>query len=336
MTLPPAGAGGGIAEKRPGWAAGSHTSRPFRHRVHDRTVDAAPAWSRPVRTSDTGVVTPPPPPPPPVPHEPVTADAPVRIRRPLLTQSWLDVTFLHWDADPADVEGVLPPGTFPDTLNGVTYVGLVAFRVHRAGWFRLPAVPYLGSFPETNVRLYTVDTHGRRGVVFCSLDASRLVPVVLGRAGFGMPYMWSRMAIRTGDETVTYLSSRRWPGPRGARSRITVRVGEHISRPTELEHFLTARWGLHSTLFDRPLYLPNTHPRWPLHRAGLVTCEQDLLAAAGLPQPAGEPVSILYSPGVPARFARAARPSGIPAPRLPYGASRPSFGSHHRFRRRHR
>ncbi|WP_367320228.1 YqjF family protein [Streptomyces sp. HUAS ZL42] len=253
-------------------------------------------------------------PPAPVPPDPITADAPVPIARPLLTQSWLDLTFLHWAADPADVAGLLPAGTVPDTLDGVTYVGLVAFRMHRVGWFRLPGVPYLGSFPETNVRLYSVDEHGRRGVVFRSLDASRLLPVAVARTGFRMPYLWSRMAVRADGDTVTYTSSRRWPGPRGARSRITVRVGERIEEPTELEHFLTARWGMHSTFFGRPMYLPNAHPRWPLHRADLVECEEDLVTAAGLPQPTGAPVSVLYSPGVPARFDRPARPAGIPTP----------------------
>lgn len=95
---------------------------------------------------------------------------------PLMTQSWLDLAFLHWAADPADVAPLLPDGTVPDTLDGVTYVGLVAFRMHRIGWFRLPGIPYLGTFPETNVRLYSRDAHGRRGVVFRSLDASRLIP----------------------------------------------------------------------------------------------------------------------------------------------------------------
>lgn len=250
---------------------------------------------------------------------PITADAPEAIARPLLTQSWLDLTFLHWAVEPGDVAGLLPSGTVPDTLDGVTYVGLVAFRMHKVGWLRLPGVPYLGSFPETNVRLYSVDRHGRRGVVFRSLDASRLLPVAVGRIGFRMPYLWSRMAIETrtdddGGDVVTYTSSRRWPGPRGARSRIVVRVGERIDEPTGLEHFLTARWGMHGAFFGRSMFLPNAHPRWPLHRAELVKCEEDLVVAAGLPVPVGPPVSVLYSPGVPARFGRPARPAGIPTP----------------------
>ncbi|MCW2869399.1 MAG: hypothetical protein JWL99_719 [Streptomyces oryziradicis] len=246
--------------------------------------------------------------------EPITPASLRSTPNPLLTQSWLDLAFVHWAVDPADVAPFLPAGTVPDTLDGVTYVGLVAFRMHRVGWFRLPGVPYLGTFPETNVRLYAVDTHGRRGVVFRSLDASRLIPVAVARTAFRLPYLWSRMTIRRSGDSITYTSTRRWPGPRGAHSRITVRVGEPIAEPTELEHFLTARWGMHNTFFGRPMYLPNTHPRWPLHRADVLECEEDLVVAAGLPEPAGEPASVLYSPGVPVRFGRPGRPGGIPTP----------------------
>lgn len=246
--------------------------------------------------------------------EPVTATPTRALRGSLLTQSWLDLTFLHWAADPADVAPLLPPGTRPDVLDGVTYVGLVAFRMHRVGWLRMPGVPYLGTFPETNVRLYSVDAHGRRGVVFRSLEAARLLPVATARLGFRLPYVWARMAIEHDGGTIVYTSSRRWPGPRGAHSRISVRVSEPIQEPTELEHFLTARWGLHSDFFGRPLYLPNTHPRWPLHRAELTECSENLVLAAGLPRPVGPPVSVLYSPGVPVRFGWPMRPAGLPTP----------------------
>ncbi|CAM5260355.1 hypothetical protein STENM36S_05077 [Streptomyces tendae] len=117
----------------------------------------------------------------------VTPDAPAPIRLPLLTQEWLDLAFVHWAVEPAAVAGLMPRGTVPDTHDGLTYVGLVAFRMHRVGWFRLPGVPYLCSFPETNVRLYSVDAHGRRGVVFRSMDASRLVPAPDGGPASGCP-----------------------------------------------------------------------------------------------------------------------------------------------------
>jgi uncharacterized protein YqjF (DUF2071 family) len=236
--------------------------------------------------------------------EPITPDPP-ELRGPtLLSQSWLDAAFLHWEAATDAVAGLLPPGTEPDTFEGRTYVGLVAFRMHRIGWLGLPGLPYLGTFPETNVRLYSVDGQGRRGVVFRSLDASRLLPVLVARSAFRLPYVWSSMGVRRSGSTVSYVSRRRlFDGP-GAVCDLEVAIGEPLSEPSYLEHFLTARWGLHCTLRGRLAYLPNAHPRWPLHRARVLSLREDLVAHAGLPAPTGDPVSVLWSPGVPVRFGR--------------------------------
>ena len=143
--------------------------------------------------------------------------------------------------------------------------------------------------------------------MFCSLDAARLLPALLGRAAVRLPYQWSGMRVRRRGDVISYASRRRWPRP-GARLQLALRVSERLDRPSDLEHFLTARWGLHTAWYrGRVRYLPNEHPRWPLHAATLVCLEEDLLATAGLPAPAGEPASVLYSPGVAVRM-------GAPAP----------------------
>ncbi len=191
--------------------------------------------------------------------EPITADPAREIPDTLLTQSWLDLSFLHWAADPADVAPLLPPGTVPDTLDGITYIGLVAFRMHRVGWFKTPGIPYLGTFPETNVRLYSVDHHGRRGVVFRSLEASRLLPVAFARSAFRLPYTWARMTIHREGDTITYSSRRRWPGPRGARSRITVRIGG-ADRGAHSARALPDRPLGHAQRFLWPTRVPTQHP----------------------------------------------------------------------------
>jgi uncharacterized protein YqjF (DUF2071 family) len=233
--------------------------------------------------------------------EPVTPTAPRPAGRTVFTQGWRDVAFLHWRVEPAAVAPLLPPGTRPDVHDGTSWVGLIPFRMRRIGLLGSPGLPYLGSFLETNVRLYSVDEQGRRGVVFRSLDADRLLPVLTARA-LGLPYLWARMrADRVGDR-LTYTSARRWPGPRGAGTRLTVRVGGRITEPGPLEHFLTGRWGLHQTTLGRTAYWPNEHPAWPLHAAELVGCTEDLLAAAGLPGLPGPPDSVLFSPGVDVRF----------------------------------
>jgi uncharacterized protein len=237
-----------------------------------------------------------------MPVEPVTPTTPRPVRVPLLSQWWRHLTFLHWPVAPDDVAPLLPPDTVPDTLDGRTYVGLVAFLMDRVGPFAGPGLAYLGRFCETNVRLYTRDAAGRRGVAFRSLDAARLLPALVGRTAVGLPYTWARMSLHHEPGLVDYRSRRRWPRPRGTSSHIRVAVGEPIGTPTELELFLTARWGLHVSRHGRTRYLPNDHPQWPLHTAELLHCDGNLIRAASLPQPTGAPVSVLYSPGVPVRF----------------------------------
>lgn len=234
--------------------------------------------------------------------EPVDCAPAQRFRRAVLGQRWENLTFLHWPVAPELVAPLLPVGTRPDTLDGVSYVGLIGFRMVGLGLGRGPGVPYFGSFHETNVRLYSVDHTGRRAVVFRSLDASRLVPVLVARATLRLPYLWSRMSLERDGDHYTYRCRRRWPGPAGTTSRMVVRVGAPIAEPTPLEHFVTARWGLHTRAYGRTLHLPNWHPRWPLHRAELRHLDDELVAAAGLPPPAGPPASVLFSPGVPVRF----------------------------------
>ena len=179
-----------------------------------------------------------------------------------------------------------------------------------AGVGRGPAVPRLGTFAETNVRLYSVDETGRRGVVFLSLEAARLAVALGARLTFGLPYTWARMRVHRDAGLVTYQSRRRWPGPRGAGGRIVVRPGVAIDTDP-LAAFLTARWGLHTRWLGRTLYVPNHHEPWPLHAAELVHLDDSLVAAAGLPGLTGRPPdSVLWSPGVRTVFG------------LPYDAAR--------------
>ena len=228
--------------------------------------------------------------------EALTPTSPRPVRRTVFSQAWRDVAFVHWALDPALVAPLLPAGVRPDELDGATQVGLIAFRMRGIGIGPSPGIPYFGSFLETNVRLYTVDGQGHRGVFFLSLDATRLAPVLVARA-LGVPYSWARMSAREQD----YRARRRWPRP-AATSRLTVRAGAAVTEPTELERFVTARWGLHLSGRGGTAYWPNEHAEWPLHRAELVHLDDGLVAATGLPRPAGPPSSVLWSPGVRVRF----------------------------------
>ena len=226
------------------------------------------------------------------------------VRRAVFTQHWGDLTMLHWPVAPEVVAPLLPAGTEPDVLDGVTYVGLVPFVMSRVRILGTPPLPYLSRFAETNVRLYAFDpASGRRGVVFRSLEAARLLPVVAAKASYRLPYLWAQMSVRHGPDTVSYQTRRRWPGPRGAGGTVRVRKGPPFAAD-ELALFLTARWGLFSSWYGgRTAFAPVDHGAWPLHHAELLDLDDDLVVAAGLPAPHGEP-HVLWTPGVRVRIGR--------------------------------
>lgn len=241
--------------------------------------------------------------------EPVRAVAPVLPRPHLMRQRWSDVVFLHWAVEPASVARYFPPGVRPDLYDGRTYVGLVPFRMVGAGLAHGPAVPWAGTFLETNVRLYSVDESGRRGIVFLSLDTDRFVVAAGARAVFGLPYRWAAMRFDADDDTRTYTALSRWPGVR-ATSRIRVRArDETVDSP--LDRFLTARWGLHVGHVGRTWYVPNEHPTWPLRGADLVDLDDGLVASVGLGDLADRrPDHVAFSDGVDVRFATPRRVTG--------------------------
>jgi uncharacterized protein YqjF (DUF2071 family) len=87
------------------------------------------------------------------------------------------------------------------------------------------------------------------------------------------------------------------------RSAIDVRVtGDVAAGP--LEHFLTARWGLHLTdRRGRSRYWPNAHGTWTLRSAEVTRLDDGILTAAGFGDLAAtEPDSVLFSEGVDATF----------------------------------
>ncbi len=237
--------------------------------------------------------------------EAVTPEPPRRLRARLLRQYWDDVAMAHWPVDPEQVAPLLPAGCRPDTLDGRTYVGLIGFRMVKLGFGPGPGLPWLGTFLETNVRLYTVDRLGRRGVYFCSLDAQRALPVLGARLALRLPYEWSQMSLERHGDELTYRCRRLLPRP-AAQGSMTVRVGEPMAEPSALDHFLTARWGLHVRWYGgRTLYLPNRHEQWPLAAASLIRLDDDpiggLLGRARFAV-GGEPVSVVFAPRVQVEF----------------------------------
>jgi uncharacterized protein YqjF (DUF2071 family) len=121
--------------------------------------------------------------------------------------------------------------------------------------------------------------------------------VVGARLAFGLPYRWTRMSYEATDDVHTYAAQLR-PAGSTTSSRIVVRAGAR-RQSSELDHFLSARWGLHVHWWGRTLYVPNHHEAWPVHDAELLELDDGLVASAGLPGLTNRPPDHLgFSPGV--------------------------------------
>jgi uncharacterized protein YqjF (DUF2071 family) len=208
---------------------------------------------------------------------------------------WKHLTFLHWRYDSALIARFLPAGLDVDVFEGSAWVGLTPFVIE----IRPPLFPSAIAlrFPETNVRTYVRAPGGGAGVWFFSLDAARKVAVHGARALYHLPYKLADMSVECNPGAVHYVSSRRDPG--GAYANILIEPDDALTpvEACDLDHFLTARWRLFTVLRGGLGYVQVEHPPWPLARARVLSIEQNLIPAAGLPAPQGPPV-VHYSHGV--------------------------------------
>jgi len=240
------------------------------------------------------------------PRQPLSSTCPTPIGRAWLRNRWDDLTFVHWAYAPEEVQALLPDGLRVDTFEGQAWVSLVPFTMRRAGPSLLPPLPWISTFAETNVRTYVVDSAGHRAVWFLSLDASRLPVVAFARWAIGFPYVWSSMTVdRVGQRWSYTTTTRRWPRRPAATTQLVVDVGERIE-PTELDVFLTARWGTVARWGGRLRHHPVDHPPWVLHDTDIVELADTALTACGLSRPDSDPV-VRWAEPLDARFGRPVR-----------------------------
>lgn len=229
---------------------------------------------------------------------------------PVWRQQWLEFLSLHWAYPPEAVEHLLPAEVTLDTFEGQAWVGLTPLLMNDVAPIGLPSLPWLGRFPEINLRTYVRGPDGEDGLWFFSLEAARLPFVLAARAIYGVPYVWASMRVEQPEERVRHYESRRcWPGSAGALVDTTVEVGEAMAEGEvgELDIFLTGRWRAYSVHPVAGLLVTDVgHPAWPLHRASVHHLEETVMAAAGLPSRSDPPL-VHFSPGVEIRL-------GLPRP----------------------
>ena len=216
------------------------------------------------------------------------------------SQRWSNLMFIHWQVDPEQVQQSLPSGLTVDTFDGDAYLGVVPFMMTRVKVGRLPIVPWICAFPETNVRTYVIDEAGDPGVWFYSLDAARMVPVLTARAIWHLNYRWSKMSIEKNNDKITY-HGKRFAKPHAAYNFVGELVPEVEPAPAEtgsLEFFLAERYLMFAVNRSGRLYSGRVwHTPYQLMTTQLSQCDQTLTDAAGFKLDR-TPDHVAFSPGV--------------------------------------
>ena len=220
--------------------------------------------------------------------------------RPAGFQRWRDLIFLHWPVPETALRPLLPAVLSIDTFDGRAWVGVVPFTMRDVSPWWSPSVPGISNFHELNVRTY-VHRRGRDpGVWFFSLDAAKLIAVLIARSGWHLPYFYADMEMDARENEVRYRSRRRWPTTVPAELSMRYRIGEALgsATPGSFEHFLAERYILYADSGGGELRMGRVHHRpYPLHRAEVLELRETMVQAAGMPAPEGAPHA-LYSPGV--------------------------------------
>jgi len=107
-------------------------------------------------------------------------------------QEWNNAIFLHWEVTPELIMPLIPKGLDLDTINGKTWVSLVAFDMTNIGIKNLPKAPYISDFHEINIRVYTI-CKGKHNVHFIGIEGSKKSSCKILKTLSKLPYQYSKM-----------------------------------------------------------------------------------------------------------------------------------------------
>lgn len=222
--------------------------------------------------------------------------------KPVMSQKWRDLLFLHWEWDPAEIQATLPPGLTVDLFGGKTFLGVVPFFMQGIRPWWSPPVPGISSFLEMNLRTYVVDESGMPGVWFYSLDANQKLAVRIARKFFHLPYFDAKMSARKDAAGRIVYSCQRHGVQSFESDRFSYGAGGYLgtAAPGTLEFFLLERYvlfawdGKKERLFSGQVY----HKPYSIYEAALGEWSNHVLQWDHFPQVSRDPDHVAFSPGV--------------------------------------
>jgi uncharacterized protein YqjF (DUF2071 family) len=158
-------------------------------------------------------------------------------------------------------------------------LGVVPFYMTNVGLRATPALPWISTFAELNVRTY-VRVADRPGVYFFSLDAARWLAVAAARAFLNLPYHAAIIRVDRRRDSLRYESARRTRERAEFKATYEPTAAPFAASVGSIEYFLTERYCLyHHNRRGDPYRLEIHHRPWSLQVAR-ATIWMNTMAAA--------------------------------------------------------
>lgn len=171
-------------------------------------------------------------------------------------QEWNNVIFLHWKVSKDLLEPLLPKGIKLDTINGESWVSLVAFDMNNIGTRAFPKIPHISDFLEINIRVY-VTCNEKPSVYFLSMEGSKRSSCKVLKAVSKFPYRYSKMEhenYRFESENIEFNDS----------FSIAYQLGEEPNKKDELDLWLTERYAVFQDYKSTIIEYDVHHIEWPI------------------------------------------------------------------------
>ncbi|WP_417199854.1 YqjF family protein [Bizionia sp.] len=171
-------------------------------------------------------------------------------------QEWNDAIFLHWKVSLKSIKPFLPKGIQLDTINGETWISLVAFNMNHIGIRSLPKLPHISDFHEINIRVYTI-CNEKPSVYFLNMEGSKRSSCKLLKTISKFPYQFSKMK-RTG---YSYESNNK---KNNDSFYMEYRIGSDPIIKDETDIWLAERYAVHQEHKNKIIEYDVHHQEWPM------------------------------------------------------------------------
>ncbi len=164
-----------------------------------------------------------------------------------------------------------------DTFEGSAWIGIVPFQVKNTRGRSTPAIPFISSYLEVNVRTY-VKYGGRTGVYFFSLDADQLLAVLGAKLAYGLQYKQADITFQ--EEPYYEIESSQIPvSDENAKIKIryTPETEVFFAEEGTLEYWFTERYCLWTKRGSKLIRGDIHHTKWELQRAQAEITQEKLI-----------------------------------------------------------